>query len=423
MIILDTCVIRSMKHDGSDAHLLRAIRDVNAERVGVPWMVMEERAAQLAIKYRETYGKAAQALEQLRAISPGSVPDLAEPDEEAVREQFRDQLRGLAEILPTSEAALREGVVRESNSLAPAGMKKGEKVGARDVAIWLSAVEYVKTHPYETVYFVSSNTRDFTAGDSSYPSPMDADIDGLGDRFVHLPQLADLLKIVAPPFIVNPDRVRKLLPSFIPHFHKALMLRWGSPVLAMFSPFPALSQAAGAVKEAKGWFGSPQTTQLQALQVTDIQGYRLGDQEWCIASIQWQVMGWTQFSDGMSMGCCTWTTRILLPLVEDGPSPRILDASGPEAPADGQKIEWVAPTYIAPMSLSQREALLSSYESSSKVGRAFLVAAHALQSITETGRMSQIRASLESDGAAASAVAEDWDDGEDEEARLRGDWL
>ncbi|CAH9420210.1 hypothetical protein SGL43_07268 [Streptomyces globisporus] len=35
-------------------------------------------------------------------------------------------------------------------------------------------------------------------------------------------------------------------------------------------------------------------------------------------------------------------------VVEDGPSPRILSASGPEAPADGQKIDWVAPTHIGP---------------------------------------------------------------------------
>ena len=85
MIILDTCVIRSMPLDGSDAHLLRAVRETATERVGIPWMVMEERAAQLAIKYRDTYDKAAQALEQLRAVSPTRPPLLSGPDEEGVR--------------------------------------------------------------------------------------------------------------------------------------------------------------------------------------------------------------------------------------------------------------------------------------------------------------------------------------------------
>lgn len=423
MIILDTCVIRGMRLDSSEAHLLRAIHETATDQVGVPWMVVEERAAQLAIKYRETYIKADQALDQLRALSPGTVPALTPPDEEAVRNRFRDQLQELAVILPTSEGALREGVLREANSLPPAGVKKGEKVGARDVAIWLSAVEYAKANPDETVYFVSSNTRDFTAGNSSYPSPMDADIDGLGDRFVHLPQLADLLKVVAPPLIVDPDRVQKFLPSFVPYFRKTLMSQWGSPTQAMFSPFPALSQAAGAVKEAKGWFGASEAIRLRALQVTDLQGYRLGEEEWCIASVQWEVMGWTQFGDGMSMGCCTWTTRILLPLVENGPSPRILDASPPEAPADGQEVTWGELDHFGRLSRSEREALLASYEATSSWGKVFLVAAHALQHFEDVQRMVQVSASLESDASAASAIAEEGDAEDDDGFSLGRGWL
>ncbi|OXY96626.1 hypothetical protein [Streptomyces sp. 2R] len=61
-------MIRSMKLDGSEALFLRAIRDTKAERVGVPWMAMEVGAAQLAIKYRDIYSWADQALEQCRAI-------------------------------------------------------------------------------------------------------------------------------------------------------------------------------------------------------------------------------------------------------------------------------------------------------------------------------------------------------------------
>ncbi|MFJ9195938.1 hypothetical protein [Streptomyces globisporus] len=75
-------------------------------------------------------------------------------------------------------------------------------------------------------------------------------------------------------------------------------------------------------------------------------------------------------------------------VVEDGPSPRILSASGPEAPADGQKIDWVAPTHIGPC----------------------------------LDRTSQIGASLESDASATSAVAEGWD-AKNKAGRLRGNWL
>ncbi|WP_097881616.1 MULTISPECIES: PIN domain-containing protein [unclassified Streptomyces] len=413
VIILDTCVIRSLKLDGSEAQLLRAIRDTEAERIGVPWMVMEERAAQLAIKYRETYCKADQALEQLRAISPGSVPDLAEPDEEAVREQFRDQLRELAVILPTTEAALREGVVRESNALPPAGTKKGEKVGARDVAIWLSAVEYARNNPSETIYFVSSNTRDFTAGDGPYPPPMDADIEGLGDRFVHLPQLADLLKVVAPPLTVSPDLVQSLLPSSIAHFRTAMMVQWGSVSEAIFTPFPVLSQAAGTVKEAIGWMGPRGAVRLTVLQVTDVQGYVLGDQDWCIASVRWQVVGLAQFTGGVGVGCCTWTTRILMPLVEGGPSPRILHASPPEAPSDVQSIDWGPSRPAIDLTNPDSATLRDFLESGSKLERAFAVFLHALGNVAPDKWPEEARAAMEADRSAATGIAEATDGDDD----------
>lgn len=410
MIILDTCVIRSLNLDGSEAHLLRAIRDVKGERLGVPWMVMEERAAQLAIKYREAYGKADQALEQLRAISPSSVPALADPGEEAVREQFRSQLRELADILPTSEAALREGVVRESNTLPPAGTKKGEKVGARDVAIWLSAVEHARNNPSETVYFVSSNTRDFTAGDGPYPPPMDADVEGMGDRFVHLPQLADLLKVVAPPITVSPDLVQSLLPLSIEHFRKAMLARWGSPTLAMFHPFPVLSRAAGTVKEALGWFVPLESTKFEAIQVTDVQGYLLGDEEWCIASVQWQVTGLARFADGMDLGCCSWTTRILMPLIEGGPNPRILQASRPEAPANGHHIDWGAAGRGAfAIDLTEPRAQRRSLRSLSKMERAFELFLLAVQNVDPQRVGDASRAILDADASAALGIAEGLD--------------
>ncbi|WP_098023697.1 PIN domain-containing protein [Streptomyces sp. st115] len=386
MIILDTCVIRSMNLDGSEAHLLRAIRDTKAERVGVPWMVMEERAAQLAIKYRQTHAKAAQAVEQLRAISSDAVPELPQPDEEAVREKFRKRLRGLAEVIKPSQSVLEEGLFRESNELPPAGQKKSEKVGARDAVIWLSAVEYAKENPGEKVYFVSSNTSDFTAGDGPYPFPMDQDLEGIWDRFVHLPQLADLLKVVAPSVEVASERVLKLLPSFIKHFLRAATAGWGSPVQAMFHPFPALSQAAGTAKEAYGWYGPEQATRLKALKATDVQGYRLGDQEWCTASVQWQVTGWTRFTDVMDMGCSIWDTRILLPLVEDGPSPRILWSEKPKAPADPASIDWSGSGLLRDHAhLPETQRLLDSLRSGSQLERTLAMISYSLQSILAGG--------------------------------------
>ncbi|MFI9248165.1 hypothetical protein ACIGXF_37675 [Streptomyces sp. NPDC053086] len=59
------------------------------------------------------------------------------------------------------------------------------EIGARDAAIWLTAIEYAREHPDEKVYFVSKNTKDFGDG-TAYPYPMNEDVAGFGERFVLL---------------------------------------------------------------------------------------------------------------------------------------------------------------------------------------------------------------------------------------------
>ncbi len=133
MIILDTCILRGISLGDSSADFLRTLRAVGTERVAVPWVVMEERVAQQAVKYRETYERAAQALQSLEGLQPplvgASLPPL---DLERVRDHWRDTYGGLVDTLPTSEGALREGAFRESNVLPPSKLKKDVKTGARD---------------------------------------------------------------------------------------------------------------------------------------------------------------------------------------------------------------------------------------------------------------------------------------------------
>ncbi|MFE7358039.1 PIN domain-containing protein [Streptomyces sp. NPDC057543] len=443
MIILDTCVIRGMKLDSGDAYLLRAIRETGSDRVAVPWMVLEERAAQLAIEYGKAHEKAAQALRQLQRTSPLGVPALNDPDPEAVREHWRDRLKELVEVLPTSEEALRQGMYREANSLPPAGLKKDIKTGARDVAIWLSAVEYARANPKEKVFFVSGNTSDFTDGSTTYPAPMDKDVEGLGDRFVHLTRLADLLKRIAPPVDVTPQQVERFLPAYAEHFrdaalarwgmpsysayadraHTATMARWGAPAFSAAIPrFPALVQASGEVGEADCWLSPLKDLQVKALEVSDVQGYHLGDHEWCTATVQWQFVGLALVADTLSRVCCTWTTRIMMPLVEDGPSPRILEANRPEAPANGQDVEWPTSPPSTDANARILQHLLNNPKARSSIEETLMAFAKLMQNalpapwatrqFIEAEREAKIRLDVEAD---LQAEEEGWDgDGGDD---------
>lgn len=53
MIILDTSILRGLGLKSSTAELLRAIRESGVQRISVPWMVLEELAAQQVLKYTE----------------------------------------------------------------------------------------------------------------------------------------------------------------------------------------------------------------------------------------------------------------------------------------------------------------------------------------------------------------------------------
>ncbi|MGZ2359464.1 PIN domain-containing protein [Streptomyces sp. 372A] len=422
MIILDTCVIYGMDLEGPDALLLRAIREAGTHRVAVPWMVLEERAAQLAIKYKNAHEKASVALRQLQREAPDVVPELGAPDLEAVREHWRGKLTELVEVLPTSETALREGVYREANVLPPASdMKhptrsnKRLKVGARDAAIWMSAVEYVRAHTEETVYFVSNNTSDFKSGDAPYPPPMDADVDGIKDRFVHLTSLPDLLELIAPPVEVTDEQVQKLLPGYTELIRDEAMQDWGRALPGVPPRFSALCQASGETAQASGWLDPRNSLRVEPLDVTSAEGYQLGDEEWCIANVRWRFVGASAFGPTLSGACCTWSTRLLMPLARSESNPRILSVEPPQAPVDDRGFEWTADVSAESVSRAYYR-LMSTANLATRLGAALNVFAKAvphlaydqdaIQRFMEEERRDKIAMDAEAGAAQEAADAE-----------------
>ncbi|WP_327345965.1 PIN domain-containing protein [Streptomyces europaeiscabiei] len=319
MIILDTNILWPLSPDSSSADLLRAIRAAGVHKVAVPWMVMEELAAQQAIKYREKHQKAAEALESLRQVTPGSLGvELEGPNEGSVRHHWRNRWSAVLETIPTSEGALRMGFSREMNKLLPCREVKGLKIGGRDAAIWLSAVEYAREHPDETVYFVSTNTKDFTDG-SSYPSPMCDDIAGLEGRFVHLTSMDDIASQFTEPAETDDALVVTILKS--PEILDLVTKE--SRNLTAYEPFRciALSPLDGVPSpdHVVGW--RPAKTVFSS--VERIHTYRIGDHEWCTADVEWHVGGFAFTVSGSDLvpAGCTWTTSVLF--TPDAAEPRL----------------------------------------------------------------------------------------------------
>jgi hypothetical protein len=326
VIILDTCTLRSAGLRSSSADLLRTISHSGADDIAVPWIAMEELAGQKAVEYLETWEAAVTALEALSKVSPWDVPAVGAADPEAVREHWRQQWGDLVTVIPASMAVMQEAMKREANALPPCRRKtdgsknaKGVKIGGRDAAIWLTAVEYAREHPGETVYFVSENHKDFTDGVSGYPYPMDQDLDGIEEgRFVHLTSLSDLVSRFATPTKVDIERVEAAcdLPGVADDIADDAITRWSMQAGAGFECSWA-SKESNHIGWAAGWL-DPADIEVRRVSLDNVTAYRIGDHVWATADASWELVGFAVVDSGQLAQVYTcYDTRILASLQAD----------------------------------------------------------------------------------------------------------
>lgn len=334
MIILDTCTLRECGLRSSSADLLRTIRQVGVQEVAVPWMVLEELAAQQAVKYQQKHEAARKASEALAEVTPWGASLVAAPDPERVRRHWRAEYQAVVDVVPTSEGALREAAVREANALPPCKMSdsgKSQKTGFRDAAIWLSAIDYAKEHPRKTVYFVSSNVRDFGDG-TSYRTPMDRDVEQLGGRFMHLTTLDDVVARFAQPAEVDQGAIVETLTSD----ESRAIIAEAAPGRVRRHAFACTT--AKSWDFAAGWAATP-TAVFDS--VHDMHSYRIGSGQWSTATVRWIIFGLAALHGWpYEPAACVWETRVLMsPASEETPL-TILRHTEPDAlkPSDTKRV-------------------------------------------------------------------------------------
>ncbi|MFE0474813.1 PIN domain-containing protein [Streptomyces sp. NPDC058947] len=326
MIILDTSILRSISPESSSANLLHAISVAADETIALPWMVREELAAQQAIKYESMHAKAVEALDALRRTAPWEdTPEIGVGEVELHREYWREKWTPPLNVIPTSESALREGMYREANLLPPCRLVKDIKTGARDTAIWLSAVEYAREHPDETVFFVSANTKDFGDGSSPLPFPMDRDIVGMEDRFRILTSMEELAADFTEPAEITAEAAAEALDT--PGVRQAIahesLARFSLMRFVATVPLNELYDHV-TTRGAEEW----KVLEANVGTVDDVQGYRIGQQEWCTATVVWHLVGSLHSVMGYVFGAVSWTTTVLFNLSGD-PNLTVVRAEAP----------------------------------------------------------------------------------------------
>jgi hypothetical protein len=345
LIILDSNILRGIGLEDSQADLLRAIRTLTDERVAAPWAVLEELSGQKAVKYREKYARAAEAIEQLAGVTPWPLDfEVGEDQLDDVRRYWRGQWLHIVEEIPTSDWALRQGAFREANLLPPCKLVKGSKVGARDAAIWLSAIEYARDHSDETVYFVSQDN-DFKP--TAYPTLMRADLDGLGElRFVHLTTFQELVDRFTESTTPDEDLVCRVLRSpaaadAVARASREIRPTYGSILckVARLDPNGDPNTVA-----ATTWIAASTCARFEGLR--SVETYRVGDHEWGIAVARWSLTG-TVLLDLFELepmaAACNWTTSVLFRMDTDDPGLSVLRHQEP-SPVDDETFKALKPS-------------------------------------------------------------------------------
>ncbi|MET8755591.1 PIN domain-containing protein [Streptomyces sp. NPDC004667] len=333
MIILDANILKSTSLRSTVADVLRAIRASGEERVATPWIAVEEVAAQQALSYQAKHAAALAAVEELRKATPWKHVDHPRKwPAEHVREHWRERYASITEVIETPPAAYQQAMFRETNLIAPCKTVNSgrHKTGARDAAIWLTAVEYARDHPDETVYFVSNNTEDFGDG-TSFPHPMDRDIRDVEGRFFLFTSLDGVLKKFAKEVEATAQDVQGLLDTEEAH---AAILEAARAARKRFHAFPG--SALTMASEGDFYKLNPVTvrrwdpTAAALGQVTEVSGREVGDHHWFTATVRWLLREPVGFGNDERDHAFAWETRVLLSTAADK-AITVLDSKRPTA--------------------------------------------------------------------------------------------
>ncbi|MFD4553550.1 PIN domain-containing protein [Streptomyces sp. NPDC058469] len=315
MIILDANILKGVSLRGPEADLLRTIRASGVERVAAPWVVFEELAAQEALRYGQKYEAAAAAMATLRKASPwATVERPIRTPAARVRDYWRMRYADVAEQLNPSKTAYEQALFREANLIAPCkGVGNSDtKTGARDAAIWLTAVEYAREHPQETVYFVTNDGDFFSdSARTCLKPPLNEDVEDFGEDFVVFTSLDGVVSRFATEIEAPEDDVQSVLAK--PPAGETVTRSLHRTDKRSFLATAVQAGQRLVTVPASGRFFNVLSVALRS--VTDIRGWEIAGHKWYTATARWLFSGYLptpQLDIPISLVSWAWETRVLV---------------------------------------------------------------------------------------------------------------
>ena len=321
MIIFDTTELYGLHRGNPRFRLLRALKRSGSHAAGIPWMVREELVAQRVLEYAAAWNRAEAAVKELNRKTPWRSSSHIPPREiEKAKEYWRAQYDEVLVTLETSGDDAKLALAREAYCEKPAKIDRKSKGGARDAAIWLSVVSYLKEHPEETAYFVSDNVRDFGDG-TSYSAPMSDDLRGMESRLSFLRSFDEVISRFTEEIEVDIEYIKGLLAG-LDRDSLELIKTYAEDTLRD-GWFEGTRIVNGSFESCL-WRNWPITPSAVLWNVSSASGHKIADNEWYTATVDWILIGIAQ-PVGLAYGrdipvdavlampriACQWRTKVL----------------------------------------------------------------------------------------------------------------
>ena len=298
-------------------------------------MVREELVARQVLDYAASYKTAAAAINDLNRKMPwAAVTRIPNSEIERAKDYWRDQYEEVLLTLDTSSENTKTALAREAYCEKPAKTNPDAKGGARDVAIWLSVIDYLRGNPEEEVFFVTANVRDFGDG-TSYPDPMADDLGDMAPRLHRLESFEEFISQFTEPIDIDEERVKGLLESLVSD--SLTPIETSASSVLRDGRFEGTKIEDG-VFEALQWSDWLLPPSAVIRNVIDVSGHKIADAEWYTATVNWILVGVARPSilfykpdiSAFARIACEWRTKVLF---STGPGQRlaIVDYESPRA--------------------------------------------------------------------------------------------
>lgn len=334
MIIFDTNALYGLHRNSPKFDLLMAFKHSGSHSIGIPWMVREELVAQQVLEYAIAYDSAGSAMKSLNRKMPwGTFGRLPAREIETAKEYWRSQYEEVLTVLEIRVDDAKAALAREAYCQKPAKTDPKSKGGARDVAIWLSVIDYLRKHPMETVYFVSANVRDFGDG-VSYPAPMSEDLGGMKPRLSLLASFEDFISHFTEGIEIDIERVKGFLTDLVSDWLTPIESSAGRTLKGRFDG-TRIEDGSFEFLQWHAWLLAPSAV---VRSVSDASGHKIANAEWYTATVSWILVGTALPTiplsataiRGSSRVACEWRTRVLFS-AGDTKKLTILDFERPRA--------------------------------------------------------------------------------------------